>query len=478
MVCAVGDRKIRKPIKMNNPNSGLNNMKSFFLFLTIFAFHSLAIGQDIDRIIGDRLKNEPVGTSFSAAVIDEKGVKFYSVGKTSKLENAKPVDENSVYEIGSITKVFTGILLAEAVKRGEVKLDDPISKHLPKTVKTPTFEGKEITLLDLTTHSSGLPSLPDNFAPKDPLNPYADFTVEQMYAALGRIKLPQEIGKKFEYSNLGVGLLGHILALKARMSYEDLVTKRILKPLGMNDSAITFSPKMKSNLALGHDEAGNQTSNWDLPTLAGAGALRSTAKDMAKFVSANLGFTKTKISDSIAEAQKTRRSFENIPMKIGLNYIKSETGDTKVEVIWHNGGTGGYRAFAGFVKEAKKGIYIVTNGSDSVDDIGMHFLNNEVPLRKKEEPKTAITLDKEILEKYVGVYELSATFSITIKLEGERLFAQATSQPRFELFAEAEDKFFVKEVKATVEFTKDEEGKVTGLILHQGGAATPGKKVG
>jgi CubicO group peptidase (beta-lactamase class C family) len=450
-------------------------MKKLFLLVALLVLPGFVFAQDVNKILGERLNNEPVGTSFSAAVIDEKGVKFFSVGKTSKLTNAKPVDENTVYEIGSITKVFTGILLAEAVKRGEVALDDPISKHLPKSVKTPKFNGKEITLFDLTTHSSALPSLPDDFAPKDPLNPYADYTVEQMYAFLGRVKLTREIGLKFEYSNLGVGLLGHILALKAGISYEKLVTMRILKPLGMSDTAITFSPSMKSNLALGHDTTGKQTSNWDLPTFAGAGALRSTAKDMAHFISANLGFTKTELSDSLAAAKKTKRSFENSPLKIGFNWIKTKAAEK--EIIWHNGGTGGYRSFAGFAEDTKKGVYVVTNGSDSVDDLGMHFINSESPLRKKEEPKTAVTLDEKILERYVGEYQLSPAFSITVTREGGRLFAQATDQPRFEIFAEKEDRFFLKAVKADVEFTKDENGKVNGLVLHQGGGRTPGKKV-
>lgn len=450
-------------------------MKNLLLIIALLVLPIVTAAQDVKTILSDRLTNEPVGTGFSAAVIDENGVEFINVGKTSKLVDAKPLDENTVYEIGSITKVFTGILLAEAVRRGEVALDDPISKHLPESVKTPKFNGKEITLLDLTTHSSSLPSIPDDFEPKDPLNPYAGYTVEQMYGFLGRVKLEREIGSKFEYSNLGVGLLGHILSLKAKMSYEQLVTKRILKPLGMKDTAITFSPRMKSNLAHGHDASGNQTSNWDLPTFAGAGALRSTASDMAKFVSANLGFKKTKLADSLSVAKQTKRSFENTPAKIGFNWIKSNIAEK--EVTWHNGGTGGYRSFAGFREDIKKGVYVVTNGSDSVDDLGMHFLNKEFPLRKKEEPKTVITIDEEVLETYVGEYELNATFSITVTREGNRLFAQATKQPRFELFAEKEDKFFLKAVKASVEFTKNEEGKVTGLILIQGGAKTPGKKV-
>ncbi|MEZ5346973.1 MAG: serine hydrolase [Pyrinomonadaceae bacterium] len=450
-------------------------MKKVFLLIVLLVISKAAVAQDVDKIIQERLKLEPVGSAISAAVVDESGVRFYNTGTVSKAAGAKAVDKNSVYEIGSITKVFTGILLAEAIKRGEVKLDDPISKYLPESVKAPTFNDKEITLFDLTTHGSSLPSLTDDFTPKDPLNPYANFTIEQLNAFLGRVKLPREIGSKFEYSNIGVGLLGHILAQQAKMSYEDLVKTRILKPLGMNDSAIIFTPSMKSHLAYGHDAEGKQTSNWDLPAIDGAGALRSTAADMAKFLSANMGLTKTKIDDSLTEARKIRKTYETPPFRIGFNWITSVSGGR--DIVWHNGGTGGYRAFAGIDQAAKKGVFVVTNGSASADDIGFHILNPEVPLRKIEKPRTVISLGEDVLEKYVGEYELAPNLTATVTREKGQLFGQLTGQPRFELFAEKEDLFFLKVVKADIQFEKDGSGKVTGFILFQDGKKTPAKKI-
>ena len=453
-------------------------MKKLLIFALVLVLPVFVVGQDIESILKKRLAEEPVGSSISAVVVDENGFRYFNVGKDSKGANAKPVDEHSVYEIGSITKVFTGILLAEAIKRGEVNLDDPVSKYLPSTIKPLKYGEREITLLDLTTHGSALPSLPDDFKPEDPLNPYADYTVDQMYAFLGRYKLTREIGSQFEYSNLAVGLLGHILAKQAKMGYEELVKSRVLKPLEMNDTAITFTPKMKSLLAVGHDATGKQTSNWDLPTFAGAGALRSTARDMAKFVSANLGLTKTKISDSLQSAQRLARTYQRDngpPIRLGYNWITSSSND--IDIQWHNGGTGGYRTFAGMDHERMKGVFVATNGSASVDDIGFHILDSKAGLRKIEPPKKEVMLGEETLEKYVGEYQLAPTFSIVITRIGNRLFAQATKQPQFELFAEKEDLFFLKAVEASVTFEKDENGSVTGLVLHQGGANTPGKKI-
>ncbi|MDH3530734.1 MAG: DUF3471 domain-containing protein [Acidobacteriota bacterium] len=243
-------------------------------------------------------------------------------------------------------------------------------------------------------------------------------------------------------------------------------------------TGITFSREMKSRLAVGHDATGKATPNWDLPTFAGAGALRSTPFDMAKFLSANLGITKSKIGGSLAAAQKLARIYERKdrpPVRLGFNWITSKSDD--IDIQWHNGGTGGYRTFAGMDHKNVKGVFVATNGSASVDDIGFYILNNKAKLRVIEGPKKAISLSEEILEKYVGEYKLSAAFSIVVTRQGNRLFAQATKQPRFELFAEKEDEFFYKVVKASVSFTRDESGAVIGLVLRLGGADTHGKKI-
>lgn len=446
--------------------------KIIFAIFILTALSTVIAAQDVNKILEERLRLDPLGSAFSAAVVTEKGTAFYNVGKNSKQTDAKIAGENTVYEIGSITKVFVGILLAEAVKRGEVKLDDPISKHLPKTVITPKLNGKEITLLDLTTHHSSLPRLPENFSPKNPENPYADYTVKQMYEFLGQVKLTKEIGSEFAYSNFGVGLLGHILSLKAKMPFENLVRERILKPLGMNDTAIVLTPKMKANLALGYDAEGSRNSNWDFDALAGAGALRSTASDMAKFIAANLGLVKTSLADSLAEAQKMRTAAELPAQKIGLGWF-SDPLDNR-QLIFHGGGTGGYVTFVALDKEKKTGVFVATNSTSKSDDIGVHILENKFPLRKIKE---SVTLSEEILEKYVGEYQLAPTFSIVITRERKQLFGQATNQPRFELFAEKEDAFFLKAVDARVTFSKDETGKIVSLTLHQNGNNLPGKKV-
>src|SRR6185369_7618589 len=207
---------------------------------------------EVKSILQDRIDRAKRGVGIVVGLVDEKGTRVITYGKANQDGN-RALDGNTVFEIGSVTKVFTATLLADMVERGEVSLNDPISKYLPKTVKTPTRDGKEITLLDLATQTSGLPRLPANFAPKDPGNPYADYSVDQLYAFLSSYTLTRGIGEKYEYSNLGVGLLGHILSLRAGTDYEALVRKRICQPLKMEDTGITLTPGMKTRLTTGHN---------------------------------------------------------------------------------------------------------------------------------------------------------------------------------------------------------------------------------
>jgi serine-type D-Ala-D-Ala carboxypeptidase/endopeptidase len=231
----------------------------------------------------------------------------------------QPFDGNAVFEIGSITKTFTAALLADMVKKGEVSLDDPVAKFLPAGTVIPSKDGKQITLLDLSTQSSGLPRMPSNFAPKDPNNPYADYSVQQMYDYLKSFQLTRGVGEKYEYSNLGVGLLGHALALRLGKSYEDAVTERVLKPLKMNDTRITLTASMQKRLAPGHGADGKVVANWDLPTLAGAGALRSTVNDMLTYIRANADSTSKPLGATLATTHVERHAGGSPNITLGLN---------------------------------------------------------------------------------------------------------------------------------------------------------------
>ena len=390
-----------------------------------------------------------------------------------------PLDGNSVFEIGSISKVFTATVLAELVQEGKVSLDDPVQKFLPATVKIPSRGGKPITLGHLSVQNSGLPRMPDNFHPADMSNPYADYTVAQMYDFLSGYQLPRDPGAKFEYSNLGVGLLGHTLALREGKSYEEMERERVWQPLGMTNTAIVLTPWMKQHLALGHDERGGVVANWDLPTLAGAGAIRSTTVDMLKFIDANLHPERGPVQKAMDFAHQAR-GFAGAPtVTIGLNWIIQHVGADSI--IWHNGGTGGYRTFAGFAPTRGAGVVVMTNSTGvGADDIGMHLLNPAVPLAPKPVPKQhgpIVTVSQTVLQSYVGTYELQANFLLEVSVNDGSLYVHPTAQPTFRLTPTAETEFYLTEVDAEITFVRDPQGKVTQLVLHQNGQNMAAKKV-
>ena len=389
--------------------------------------------------------------------------------------NGAALDGQSIFEIGSVTKVFTGTLLADMMLRGEVRLDDPVQRYLPAGVRIPTRGGRQITLVDLATQSSGLPRLPGNFTPKDRDNPYAGYSVQQMYDFLSGYTLPREIGSRYEYSNLGVGLLGHALALRAGTSYEALVTERVLLPLGMRDTHITITPALRGRFAAGHDEAGKEVPPWELPTLAGAGALRSTANDLLTFIAANLDTTRQPLGKAFAATHVPRMRTDDPSLRVGLAWHLIEASGRTI--VWHNGGTGGYHAFIGFDPAVREGVVVLSSSAASIDDIGFHLLDTRSPLQETPKARVEVTVDEAVLDTYVGDYQLTPAFHLLITREGGALFVQATGQQKLQLFAESETAFFLKAVEAQITFAKDASGRVSQLVLHQGGQDQVARKV-
>ena len=433
---------------------------------------------EIRQILADRTGGENLGIGMVVGVIDQKGRRVVSYGSLAK-DDKRPLNGDTVFEIGSMTKVFTSLVLMDMVQRGEVALTDPVSKYLPPNAKTPERNNRKITLQDLSTQSSGLPRMPSNFNPRDALNPYADYSVEQMYQFLSGYQLTRDIGEKYEYSNLGVGLLGHVLSLRAGMDYEALVRSRICEPLGMTSTRVTLSPEMKLRLAIGHSATLNAVPNWDLPTLAGAGALRSSANDLLTFLAANLGYVKTPLAAAMAAEVSIRRPTGSPHMEIAYGWhIQTKDGKS---IIWHNGGTGGYRTYMGYDPKRRAGVVVLSNIStaEGPDDIGRYLLDASYPLLKVKPPQEhkEVTVDTKTFDSYVGSYQMGPNAILAISRDGDQFYLQLTGQPKLQLFPESERKFFLKVVDAQVTFDTDPQGKTTKAILHQGGRDRVAKRL-
>ena len=444
------------------------------LFTAVQSMASPVDPQEIQKTLKDAVANRHT-VGIVVGIIDKSGRTITSYGKTAA--DGRAVDADSVFEIGSVTKTFTTTLLADMVARGLVSLDDPVANCLPKGVKVPERGGKQITLLDLATHRSGLPRMPSNFAPADPDNPYADYTAGKLFEFLAGYSLPRDIGASYEYSNLGAGLLGEALARRAGKSYEALLTEIIFRPLEMTSTGIVLRPEMAARLAMGHSQQLLPVKNWDLDALAGAGAIRSTVNDMLNYLAAYMGLKPSPLAPALAMARQDRNDTTIPDMRIGLAWHLLKLPDTVI--VWHNGGTAGYHSFIGFDLQKGMGIVVLSNSANDIDNIGLHFLNEQIPLAKIEfrKERKEIALEPALLDAVVGEYQLAPTFVLLVVKDGNRLFGQATGQPRFQLHPEAETEFFLLEADVQISFVKDTAGKVTHLILHQNGQNVKGDKV-
>jgi CubicO group peptidase (beta-lactamase class C family) len=421
---------------------------------------------EVLRILRDRIDNARQSVGIVACTFDASTQKIVTYGRSDSA-NGRPLDGDTVFEIGSITKVFTALLLADMVTRGEVALDDPVAKYLPDSVKMPSRGGKQISLLDLATYTSGLPHDPSGISFQNE-NPFAAYTVEQLYSFLSNYVLPFDPGTRYQYSNVGFGLLGHALALKANMTYEDLVISRVCTPLELADTCITLNASMRDRLAQGHLANLKPTPNWDLPALAGAGALRSTANDLVKFMRATcLTESGAPLRPAIDLLLQTRRPADSPSLEAALGFfVRSGNND---KVVWKDGLTGGYTSFAGFSTKLRSGAIVLSNAGTLIDDLGLHLTN---PAYKLAEYPPEVTVDQTVLATYEGVYQLSPSFTITIRTVDGRLFARGTGQSEFELFAEGDNRFFMRIVDAQGTFLRNTDGVVDRLLWHQNGRYT------
>lgn len=351
---------------------------------------------DMENLLQEYTENN--GTpGVAVGLIDQGEIQFFSCGRMS-LEGP-PVSEDTLFEIGSITKVFTTLALMDMVNKGEVHLDDPVEKYLPE-VELAKLKG--ITLRHLATHTSGLPRWPENcWAPKDPANPYAEISADHLYECLRVCELRALPGTQFEYSNIGMATLGHILSICREKSYEELIQERVAQPLSMQETKVSVNPEMQGQFASGY-HLGQEVSHWDLPSpVAGCGALRSNIRDMTKFLAANMGEASL-LSQAMQKCHEEQ--FSPTPgLAVGFGWVLSNSN--QAELVWHNGGTGGFRSYLGFNPKTKRGVVILSNSTeDWPDELGLVILD---PDYKRPIVDETLAKNTEYLNQFVGSYEVT-----------------------------------------------------------------------
>ncbi|MGB1290678.1 MAG: serine hydrolase [Pseudoalteromonas sp.] len=439
------------------------------LIIAIASGSSSAANAELEKVLKHKVETEKLSVGIAVAIIENGQVSFINVGVANK-ETAQEIDQNTLFEIGSVSKVMTSTALATFVDEGTLKLSDPVQNYLPKSVKLPMKNDKAITFESLASHRSGLPRLPSNMQFSNPLNPYVDYTTEMMYEFLNQYTLPREVGESPEYSNLAVGLLGHTLAKIDDMNYEQMLMQRVLKPLKMKDTFVDVPKSALTRRSKGHNGNLETTDYWQLPAMAGAGAVVSDATDMALYLKANM--QQNELASAIKLTHQPTAEFGNSLTKVGLGWIIQGTADG--DVYMHNGQTGGFASFIGFNPTSHKGIVILSNTSILMDEVGYSYLTNSLASLKLTTPVKVAEVE---LAKLIGRYELVPGFILSITHDGDKLFVQGTGQPRLPLTANSINEFVNNAVKARIQFELDANGIATSLTMYQGGQTLPGKKL-
>ncbi len=387
--------------------------------------------------------------------------------------NPIPPDDRTLYEIGSITKIFTSLLLADAVVRGEVTLDTPIARLLPGDVVLPDNAGDHITLLMLATHTSGLPRIPAEISAINFTNPYASYDENDLWKSLRQVKIDFEPGTKAGYSNLAAGLLGTLLARKAGTTYEQLLLTRIAQPLGMIDTVLTPSDEQRTRFAPAFTSAGLPWSHWDFQSLAGAGGIRSTTADMMRFSAAMLQPANT--PEPLAKAIElawTRQSLaaSAFPGGQALGWFLAGDGKTR----WHNGMTGGFHSALFINRELGTASLMLANRSNPVGTGLAESLFRRAagivgrPMPNRDRAEVALT--EQQLDRCTGTFRISPQFALTFERQNLALVLTPTGQPADRLFAAAPETFFSRRVAADIAFELPADGgPATALTLKQNG---------
>jgi D-alanyl-D-alanine-carboxypeptidase/D-alanyl-D-alanine-endopeptidase len=395
-------------------------------------------------------------------IYDAGKLEIYGFGKGP---GGKPPTSRTLFEIGSITKVYTSLMLADAIQRHEVALDTPVAELLPPGVTVPTQGKKVITLRQLALHTSGLPRLPPSLLQRggapEPADPYAKYGEDMLYADLVRTQLDHAPDELVSYSNYGVGLLGHALGRKLGGSYSAALAARVLKPLGLADTYIAVPAAAAARRATGTNDELAPVPPWTFDALAGAGALVSTARDQLKFVEAQI--------DAALGSKAPLRP----AMKLTQEPQLSKTGDNEglgwqIDShgrCWHNGGTGGFHAYVGFDPKTKRGVVVLASTSLSLLD---HVAEQVYAILDGEPVVSPALPGVDVLAQLVGTYNFGGE-KLAIALDRKRLFVTGQGEKPHRLVPVNDHTFWIEALQGGAVFERDAAGKVARVVFLVGG---------
>jgi serine-type D-Ala-D-Ala carboxypeptidase/endopeptidase len=424
---------------------------------------------DLRAALEQRFKDDRTGACVAAAVIDSgaTATAYYCADPKSQ----RPYDEHTAFEIGSVTKTMTAALLAEFIARGEITLNDPVAKLLPPGTSVPSFNGRQITIAGIVTHTSGLPSIPAQYHMTDINNPYASVTERDLLGALTATQLTRAPGSQWEYSNFAMMVLSYALAKRSGKDYETLLRERLLAPLGMNETYVARRPS-QVRLAQGHLANTMPTVPWDFPAdMAGVGGVRATLPDMVRYLEGELGTRESAITPALARTQQQVASIGGHTMGMNWEILSTANIANGHTIIMHGGGTGGYSSFVAFDRAAKRAAVLLSDTAltdlGGLASIGLHLLDPAVPVAA---PRTVSTADARLIDALVGGYRLQSGLGMELRHKGNALTIQADGQPEFQMGYDSAGDFYPLQFDALLRPKRKADGTYTFTWFQLGGA--------
>ncbi|WP_411834357.1 serine hydrolase [Pseudoxanthomonas mexicana] len=397
---------------------------AILLALGAMPAHAMTDAQLRD-LVAQRLHGDRTGACMAVAVVEKAQVARAYVCADDKDEGR--IGPDSAFEIGSISKTMTAALLAELILQGKGSLDDPLSAWLPEGTKVPDYQGQPILLRHMVTHTSGLPALPSRLGATDMSDPYANLDAPALLASLGDATLARAPGAQFEYSNFASMVLSYAVARRAGSDFESLIRQRLFAPLGMRHAYVN-QPPAGVRAAVGHTPNTRPTPPWRFATdLAGAGGVRATLEDMVRYVQGGLGWTDAAIAPALALSQQQVSDKPAMAMNWMLMPVAGRT------VLLHEGGTGGFSAWASIDRERQRGVVILSdttwNSIGSLGSLGLHLVDASFPLGK---PRRKIDAPAELLRQLEGEYQLPG-LRMTLRQRDGKLFVHPKGKGEYEM---------------------------------------------
>jgi serine-type D-Ala-D-Ala carboxypeptidase/endopeptidase len=438
----------------------MKNLIQLLLFLTIvlnWQYSFSQVSNEFDTYIEKRMAVERI-PGISIALIDSDGsVTFHNYG-TMGLDSAEPLNEHTIFESGSITKTFSSGLLRILMDQYNISADTPLREIFGDDVPIPSKNGIEITLEHLVMHTSGLPRLPGNLSPADVNDPYNEYTPEMLFEFLGSYELPRNPGEEFEYSNYAYMVLGQALKTISGKTYDQLLDEWYFSKLDMPSTGRFLSDSLRFAQPT---TSGLPAKRWHSEQVPGFGGLLSTTHDLANYVKLYLGHSDHPKADLL---RKNIESLNNLGGTFNMSYAWIVATAFEDTVAFHGGGTGGFRTFAGYSPVSGRGAVVMSNGTNDVQDIGRHLINENFSLAAIIE---LVEMSSEELHLFMGEFVSETLPKMTITVNGDLLMAELAGQPALPVMPIEETVFYNDRVEARLEFKIDGEG-VSGFVLRQG----------